>query len=261
MLETHGHGAHLRVRGLTVESPRRRILDDVDLHAQPGRFTALIGPNGAGKSTLLRAIIGTAPHRGSITLDDHPLASWSRLERAQRIAWVPQESQLRSPLRVLDIVAQGRFAHTTFGSNLRSHDHDAIERAFDATSLSALAERDWMTLSGGEKRRTLIARALATEATTLLLDEPTASLDIQHALRTMELLRGLAHQGYTIVSALHDLDQVLTFCDDALLLHEGRCVASGSPQSVLSDENVTAVYGVIMERAPSLRFRLGEDTP
>jgi iron complex transport system ATP-binding protein len=214
------------------------------MKALHGEITMIVGPNGAGKSTLLKAIAGLLPYTGAITVEGQDVAAISPKQRAQLMAFVPQLTQLRAPMPVRDVVAQGRYARTTVGSELRADDVEAIERAMEVASVLELADRPFTELSGGEQRRVLVARALATAARVLLFDEPTASLDVRHALSLYELVRKQADAGVAVVMVLHALGDVLRFADHVVLLHEGRGVASGRAEDVVTQANVSAVYGV-----------------
>lgn len=249
----------LQVRALSVELQGKIIVHDVDWSAKKGQINAILGPNGAGKSTLLRAVAGLTPHRGEVQLDGRPLARFSRLERATRMAWVPQHSQLNLPLTVVELVSQGRFAHMGPSGRPRDADREKIEEALQDVHCAHLAHRSWSTLSGGERRRVMIARSLATEAKILLLDEPIASLDIEHALRVMGLLRDLASRGYTLVPVLHDLDLAHRFADNVALLNGGRIDSYGLATEVIRPDTVERVYGVTMRPEGALRFDLRGD--
>ena len=194
------------------------MLHDVTFHADYGSVLAILGPNGAGKSTLLRALAGLLAYEGAIALDGAELSGLSRREIGRRIAFVPQRTQLTSRLPVWTVVSHGRYAHRGGLAQLSARDERAIESAMLRADVAHLAAREFPQLSAGEQRRVLLARALATEARVLLLDEPTASLDIPHALSLFETLRGLAESGHCVVIVLHQLDDALRFTDRALLL-------------------------------------------
>lgn len=253
-------GAALRAQGVSVERAQRRVLTDFALEAREGSVYALCGPNGAGKSSALKALAGLWPCRGRLELFGTSLAALPRRERARQLAYVPQQSLLQSGIALRRVVAQGRYAHDTAWPGRRK-DHSAVERALSATDLTALAERPWNELSGGEQRRVLLARALATEAKVIVLDEPTAALDVAHALRFLELLRELARQGRCVIAALHDLEQVRRYADCALLLDRGRLIASGPTAEVIGAENVRRVYGVELVPGGALGYRLSEPAP
>ncbi|HJL23745.1 MAG TPA: ABC transporter ATP-binding protein, partial [Polyangiaceae bacterium LLY-WYZ-15_(1-7)] len=235
----------VRARGLTVRRGARAVLEDVELEAARGEVLALLGPNGAGKSTLLRALAGLLPlAEGHLELAGGPLAAMAPRERARALAYVPQRSLLRSALLVEEVVAQGRYAHGRALGGLQGRDAEAVDRALAEVDALAFRGRAFPRLSVGEQQRVLLARALATEAPLLLLDEPTAPLDIAQALATFDLLRRLADAGRAVVAAVHGLDAARQFADRALLLHAGRVAASGPVEEVVAPEPVRRVYGV-----------------
>ena len=227
----------LVARALGVRRGAREVLSGVDLDARAGQVTAVLGPNGAGKSTLLLAVAGLLRATGSVRVGGEDLGTLSLRERAKRIAYVPQRSQLRSALSVREVVAQGRYAH---GSATEA----VVDEALAQARATAFRGRTFTRLSVGEQQRVLLARALATQAPVLLLDEPTASQDIGQALATFALLRSLAHAGKTLVVVVHALDHALRFTDEAVLLH-GGCVAEAGPtDEVLRAETLARVFGV-----------------
>jgi iron complex transport system ATP-binding protein len=218
----------------------RIVLDAVDLSIPSGRVTAVVGPNGAGKSTLLRACAGLLPpQRGAITLGGRPLAPRARQELARAIAYLPQERAVHWPLAAKAVVALGRLPHD-------DGKPEAISRALTAMDIAHLADRPIAQLSGGERARVLVARALAQEAPLLIADEPTAGLDPAHALALFALFQRLAAEGRTIVVALHDLSLAARFADHIVLLSKGRATASGAPAEVLTPGTLAAAFGVIM---------------
>jgi iron complex transport system ATP-binding protein len=246
---------------LSVKRAAREVLREVSLSLSFGEVMAVLGPNGAGKSTLLRALCGLIPASGKVTLAGHDLHTLSSEQRARAISFVPQQSRLDAALPVHDVVAQGRYARRTGFARLSSADRAAIAGALADTDAQSLSERRFDELSVGEQRRVLIARALATEARTLLLDEPTAALDIEHTLRLFALLQRLARRGHAIVVVLHQLEHALAHCPRALLLAGGELLASGPVAEVLSAERVRSVYGVTLLPGAGLGFRLPEAGP
>jgi iron complex transport system ATP-binding protein len=242
-----------------VERGAQCVLHGVNVCAEHGEILALLGPNGAGKSTLLRALTGLLPFRGEIRIDGVSIREIAPRERARRCTLVPQQTSLRSPLAVREIVAQGRYALRKAFGGLGTRDRERIDWAIETTDLGALAERPFTRLSCGEQRRTLIARSLATDARIVCLDEPAAALDIGHALELYALLRRLAREGYAIVLVLHQLDDALRHTDRALLLANGRCAGAGATSQVVTVDPVRDVYGVELVPGAGLGFRrLGE---
>jgi iron complex transport system ATP-binding protein len=248
----------LEVRGLSVSLGRRAVLKHVSVSAQFGEITAVLGPNGAGKSTLLRAMAGVVEGNGEILLDGQPSRAISSIERAKRISFVPQQTLLRVAMPVRSVVALGRYAHRDGLAKLSAADEAAIREALAETDTVQLAERPFIELSSGEQKRVMIARALATGARTLLLDEPTASLDVEHALRLFVLLRRLASQGRCVVTVLHQLDEAMNFSDRVALIKAGELFAHGPSREIITVERVRALYGVDMVLGGGLGFRLPE---
>ncbi len=246
----------LRLERVTVTRGARRVLTAVDFTAPAGRVSCVLGPNGAGKSTLLRAVAGLLPHQGRIALDGRRLVELSPRERARSIAYVPQQSLLEAPLTVHEVVSQGRYAHTGGLGRPSAQDRAAVQGAMARADVTTVAERRFDRLSTGERRRVLVARALATEARTLLLDEPTAALDVRHALELHHLLRELARDGYCVLVVLHALDDARRHTDRALLLDGGAVVAEGPSAQVLDADRVRAVYGVELIEHGALGLRL-----
>jgi len=248
--------AAVRARGVAVALGGRAILHGVDLDAAPGQLTAIVGPNGSGKTTLLRALAGLVEFSGQVDAGDLDVRASSPAARAQRVAYLPQSSELRAMLGVREVVALGRYAaRPGFFGRTRSDD-GAVEQALTRVGVQGLARDPYPTLSGGQKRLVLLARALATGASTLLLDEPTASLDIQHSLELFELLGSLAAEGYTVVVVLHDLDDVQRHAAHAVLLEAGRVQVAGAPLSASFVEAAERTYGVVLVAADRLGFRL-----
>jgi iron complex transport system ATP-binding protein len=240
----------LEVRELRVCIGARAIVEGVSFRARAGEVLAVLGPNGAGKSTLLRALLGLVPYQGEVRIAGRTGIPTEEL--AKTASLVPAQSQLSAALRVREVVALGRYSHRTS----RTVDEARIARALAETDLAALAERAYSELSTGEQKRTLLARALCTDASLLLLDEPTASLDIEHALRLFVLLRALAAEGRAVVMVLHQVEHALAFADQALLLKQGRPLAWGPTADVITRANVRALYGVEMVEHAAPGFRL-----
>jgi iron complex transport system ATP-binding protein len=248
--------AALATRALGVQLGSTRVLGDVTFDAAFGAVLAVLGPNGAGKSTLVRTLAGLLPYSGSASLCGEELAQLSRRAFGQRVAFVPQRTQLSSRLPVSTVVSHGRYAHRGGLARLSTHDTRAINAAMQRADVAHLAAREFPELSHGEQRRVLLARALATEARVLLFDEPTASLDIPHALELFATLRRLADDGCCVVVVLHQLDDALRFTDRALLLQSGRVVAFDQTSAVISADNVRRAYGVELVAGGGYGFRL-----
>jgi iron complex transport system ATP-binding protein len=239
----------LSATGIALSHGERRVLDGVDIQLQPGELVLLAGRNGAGKSTLLRILLGAASaDRGSVVLRDRPLAAWPARERAQHVAFVPQQPDCPFDFRGRDVVAMGRHPHQPSAA-----DEGAVARALRSVDAESFADRPVTTLSGGELRRIAVARALATEANLLLLDEPLSNLDLEHALGLARLLRQLADAGKGLLVATHDFNLLAPHAHRVVLLHQGRVHADGAPEAVLSTANFATVFGVAAA-APSGYF-------
>ena len=224
----------------------RYVLNDVSLAVRPGAIVGLLGPNGSGKTTIVKLLAGAlAPTVGTVTIDGAPVSGFTRRELARRLAVVPQETFSTFDFSALDIVLMGRYPHLGPFELEGADDLSVAERAMAATGTAALADRRFMTLSGGEKQRVVIASALAQASSTLLLDEPTASLDLGYQFEIAALLLRLnREQGTTMVISTHDLNLAATLCTDLVLLSAGRVLAHGATADVLTTANVRALYGV-----------------
>jgi len=240
----------LAVDGAGLSIAGRWLIRGASVRVEPGRLVALLGPNGSGKSTLLRLMAGVwAPTEGTVTLDGAPVGRVARRALARAIALVPQDTHIAFAFSVREIVAMGRHAHLGRFERERAADHAAIREAMARADVTGIADRDATALSGGERQRVLIARSLATDARHLLLDEPTASLDVAHALDVLALCRRLADDGHAVAVALHDLNLARRFATDAVLLRDGAVVASGAIDTVLTPATVGEVFGVTVSIA------------
>lgn len=234
----------VRLDDATVALAGRTIVAGITADLAGG-VIGLIGPNGAGKSTLVRAIAGLLPlERGMIALGGVAIAAMAPAARARAIAYLPQGQTVHWPLTVERLVSLGRLPHLAPFARPGVTDADAIERALARTDLRALRDRPFDALSGGERARALLARALAVEARLLLADEPLAALDPAHQIAVMRLLRAEADRGATVIAVLHDLTIAARHCDRLLLLSEGRLVADGPPGTVLTAARLAEVYGI-----------------
>ena len=231
------------VRELAVDLDRTPVLHGVSLSVRSGGWLALIGPNGAGKTTLLRAVAGLLPHRGEVLLDGAGTRSLRGRDRARLIAYVPQEPVLPPDMTVAEYVLLGRTPYHRYLGGPGRSDREAATRAAERLAVSPFADRRLASLSGGERKRVVLARALAQDPKVLLLDEPTSSLDIGHQQQVLDLVDELrATAGLTVLATLHDLTTAGQYADQLVLLHEGRIEAAGSPASVLTQERIARVY-------------------
>jgi iron complex transport system ATP-binding protein len=235
---------HLRVSDLHASLGGARILNGVSLDLEGSSFIGLIGPNGVGKTTLVRAVANLIPFAGAISLNGTSIAAMHPGARARMLAYLAQGAESHWPLTVERLVALGRLPHLEPFRAPQPADAEAIERAMRLCDVEGFRARDVLTLSGGERARVLLARALAVEAPLLLVDEPVSSLDPYHQIGVMEVLRAYAGEGRMVVAVLHDLSLAARYCDRLILLNEGRIHADGSPRDVLTPENLRAVYRV-----------------
>src|SRR6185295_6420319 len=223
-----------------------RVLDQVSLAVDRGELVGILGPNGSGKTTLLKILAGAlTPSSGSVTLDDRAIGGLSRRDVARRIAFVPQDTHPAFDFTALDIVLMGRFPHLGTFALEGPEDLAIAHRALEATGMASFEHRPFSTLSGGEQQRVVIAGALAQSPELLLLDEPTASLDIGHQIEVQTLLGRLnTENGVTMLLSTHDLNLAAALCRRLVLLKEGQVLASGPTEEVLTPAAVRALYGV-----------------
>jgi iron complex transport system ATP-binding protein len=233
------------VEDLVVELGGVRVLDGVSFAAGSGQFVGVVGPNGAGKTTLLRAINGSvAPARGTVSVAGTAIQGLSSRAASRLVATVPQDSSVAFRFDVQTAVEMGRTPHVGRFGRWSAADREAVAEAMERTDVDRLADRPVTDVSGGERQRVLIARALAQETPVLLLDEPTASLDINHQVRTLELVRELVAADRTVLAAIHDLNLAAHYCDELLLLSDGQVLAAGRPDAVLTEEHLRAAFDV-----------------
>lgn len=230
--------------GVRYAGSVKDALSGVTMTAAPGTLYSVLGPNGSGKSTLMRTLLGvTRAKTGRALLDGRSAAQWKRAELARSVGVVAQAETISFPLTVRQLVGMGRYPHVGPLAPEAEEDRAAIDRALESCDVDNLRDRDVTTLSGGELQRARIARALAQEPEALVLDEPTASLDIRHQMAIMELLRASADRGMTVLLVTHSLDLAGQFSDRMLLLSEGLTAAEGAPADVLRADVLTRVYG------------------
>lgn len=237
--------AHLSVEGIQVSYGARPVLNRIDLVVPRGQLLGILGPNGSGKSTLLKVIGKTLkPRLGRVILQERDLTRLAAREVAREMAVVGQENPMDFPFTVREVVSMGRFPHLGRFQKEGPGDKSRVDQSLFLTRTGHLAERRITELSGGEKQRAVIARALAQEPRVLLLDEPTSHLDINHQVEILEIVRRLNRdQEVTVIMALHDLNLASEYCDQLLLLQAGQIFAAGTPDEVITRENVAQVYG------------------
>ncbi|MCL7418972.1 MAG: ATP-binding cassette domain-containing protein [Halalkalicoccus sp.] len=232
------------IRDVDVRLGGMAVLDSISAHIGEGRFVGLVGPNGAGKSTLLRTVGAVLkPDAGTVLLDGESVRDLSSRAASRRVATVPQDTSLSFDFDVREVVAMGRTPYRSrFRSNADEAGEEAVERALSRTETEEFADRPIGAVSGGERQRVVLARALAQDTPILLLDEPTASLDINHQIRTLELVADLVDEGKTVIAAIHDLNLAAHYCEDLLLLSAGEILDSGAPERVLTESNLGRAF-------------------
>ncbi|MBL6276547.1 heme ABC transporter ATP-binding protein [Micromonospora fiedleri] len=239
----------LRAERLCIRRDARPVLFDVSLSVRAGELLALVGPNGAGKSTLLAAICGDlTPAAGTIGFAGRPLTRWTPVELARLRAMLPQRATMSFPFTVGEVVAMGRAPWA--GTRLATEDDEAVAEALRLTGMEAFTGRVFSALSGGEQARVALARVLAQRTPMLLLDEPTAALDLRHQELVLRLARDRARQGGSVVIVLHDLGLAAAYADRIALLAGGRLVADGPPDAVLTADRLSEVYQHQVEVLP-----------
>ncbi len=219
------------------------VLEDVSFTAEKGEIICLLGPNGTGKTTLLRCILGLfKPTSGSITYDSADVLAMSNSKRAKIMAYVPQSSALSFPYSVKDVVMMGRVSHVRAGASYKEDDRMICLQSLEKLNIMALADRPFQELSGGEKQMVLVARALAQQSSLLIMDEPTASLDYSNQIKILKTIRSLSEQGYTIIMTSHFPDHAFLACSKAVLMRDGKILASGIPEKTVTTDNLSKLY-------------------
>ncbi len=235
--------ALLEMRDLTFAYQDRAVLSQVTFSIGAREVVGLVGPNGSGKSTLLRLALGLlATGHGELRVVGTPIATLSRKALARHTAFVPQDTVMEIAFTVRDVVAMGRHPHLGRFQPETPADGTAIQWALEATATQALSERTLQELSGGERQRVVLARALAQQATILLLDEPTANLDVAHQLEMLMLVRAVVREGRCALIAIHDLALAARFCDRIVMLSEGTVVAQGTPREVITEAHLARYF-------------------
>jgi cobalamin transport system ATP-binding protein len=243
--------AGIQTENLTFAYKDKCVLDGVSLSIETGEMVGILGPNGSGKTTLLKIFSAVLKGKGKVKLNARDIASYGKRELSRLFAVVPQESQVNFPYTAAEIVLMGRASHHSPLNLEGNEDREVARRSMELTDVWSLADRYLHELSGGEKQRVIIARALAQEPKILLLDEPAAFLDLKHQVRVLELMQQLNRErGLTIVGALHDLNLAALFFPRLLLLRDGRIYRDGSPKDVLTEETIEEVYGIRVRVEP-----------
>jgi len=229
--------------GVRYSNSARPALDGVSIRVEAGEVLAVLGPNGSGKSTLMKALLDAIPRTtGEVFLGGRPISQWPKIERARWVGAMSQSESVVFPLRVRELVAMGRYPHLGALESEGPEDLEAIESALEECSLGAFGDREVTALSGGEFQRARLARALAQRPRFLVLDEPTAQLDLGHEMQILERLKAAANRGIGVLWITHDLGQAARFSDRMLLLQGGRVVAEGGANEVLRADVLEEVY-------------------
>jgi iron complex transport system ATP-binding protein len=235
----------LDVNNIHFSIDKKKILDGISVSFESGKIHGIIGPNGSGKSTLLKNICRVwVPQSGSILINGKDYNNIPRKELSTLVTLVPQNTSIGFPMSVFDIVSMGRHPHQGRFEGVRPKDREIIERALLQTNISALKDRNINELSGGEGQLAIIARAIATEASVILLDEPTSELDVRHTLEIVNLLYEFKEQGKTILVTIHDLNLARRMCDTISILSRGKLYFSGAPEEAFSEEIIRQVFQV-----------------
>ncbi|MBN1539685.1 MAG: heme ABC transporter ATP-binding protein [Candidatus Thermoplasmatota archaeon] len=237
----------IEVEGLTFSyNGGAPVLEKVDLSVKKGEMLGILGPNGSGKSTLIKLVSGAlAPDRGQVLLDGKDISRTKRREIARKLAVVPQETDLVFDFTVREVVSMGRYPHLGRFQFDDPHSKKILEGAMGITGVVRFADKPFSKLSGGEKQRAIIARALAQEPKVLLLDEPTKNLDVRHSLDIMSMVRKMNREnGLTVIVVVHDLDLAARFCSRIILLKNGKINKDGPIDRVLTPENIEQVFDV-----------------
>ena len=232
----------LQVEGLTFSYGEKEAAENVSLYVKEGEFVGLIGPNGSGKSTVLKNIYrGLNPDAGTITLDGENLLTMPYKKSALKMAVVGQENDVPFDFLVEEIVAMGRSPHKKLFDVDNARDKEIVHHALEHLGMGKMAKRNYLHLSGGEKQRVIIARAVAQETDFFILDEPTNHLDISYQMQIFDFIKRLK---VTVLSAIHDLNMAALYCDRIYVLKEGKVVLEGTPEEVLTPDNIYQIYGV-----------------
>lgn len=236
--------SRLSLHNVTVRLGHRKVLDDISLDIAAGEFVGLLGPNGAGKSTLLRTIMQELAYEGRIAIDGRPVNELTAAGRALQLAYLPQARNIAWPISVAEVVALGRLPRSRPFASPAATDKTAVADAMARMDIARLANRPATELSGGETARVLIARLLAQETPIVIADEPAAGLDPSHQIALVETFADIARNGRTVIASLHELPLAARWCKRIILISDGRVVADGAPEEVITGDNLSQTYGI-----------------
>ena len=244
----------LEFRELRAAYDGVETLHGVSAHLAPGKLTAIIGPNGCGKSTLMKCAVGLMkPSGGEILLNGQALSAIPEKERARHLSYMPQ-SRIAPDISVRHLVTHGRYPHLKWGQSLRREDREIVQAAIERVKLGALVNRPVSRLFGGERQRAYLAMMLAQQTAVMLLDEPTAYLDLSSQFALMELLRALCREGRSVILVLHELSLALEYTDSLLLMERGRLVAAGSPEEVYRSGQIQRVFSIDVHKTSDNKY-------
>ena len=251
-MDTGTAHAMLELNDIRFSITDQEILKGITAGFAPRRIHGIVGPNGSGKSSLLKNICRVwRPDSGTVRIHGRDARTFSRRELSRTVTLVPQDTSVEFPVTVLEMVSMGRNPHLGRFRSMRREDREIVARAVAQTGTRDLEDRSVTELSGGERQLVVIARALATEASLILLDEPTSDLDIHHSLTIMELLVSLKEQGKTMLVCMHDINLARRYCDTVTILLEGALFFTGQPQEAFSRENIRQVFRVDVQEIRS----------
>lgn len=239
----------IEIKDLCSGYPDKPVLKNIGIQFPEQGFCALLGPNGAGKSTLLKTMVGFLPMTyGSISYDGRMLQLWHRLELSRKLAMIPQELEFQFDYQVRELVLMGRFPYLTFWQNYSTQDEEITNQTLDILHLTDLAHKHYLELSGGEKQRVLIARALVQQTEVILLDESLSQLDINYQVETMNLLRGIAsEQQKLVILVSHNINLAANYCDELYLLKDGKLIAHGIANEVMQPALLHELFGITLD--------------
>ena len=236
----------IKIKKISLSYQEKKVIQNLSLDFAKGEFCALLGPNGAGKSTLLKALIGFHPvNEGKITIGNRELKHWQKAELAKQIAIIPQDFQLQFDYTVKELVLMGRFPYLGYWQNYSQQDKKVVDKVLQKLDLIRLQDELYSQLSGGERRRVSIARALVQETDILLMDEAFANLDINHQLEIMRLLSQINHeQNKLIILVSHNINLAAEYCKRIVMMKEGKLIADGIPEDVITNQTIRDLYEI-----------------